>query len=1114
MRFFGVLLISVLFLRFSAVEAQEKNEQADPSQLKYTKWTPEFDVPNPVAISFDSKGRAYVTETQRRKANDLDIRKNTDWITDDLSFQSIEDKIGFYEKNFTPENSDANKHRVNDYNGDGIHDVKDLRALSERIHLIADTKGDGLADSDKIFAEGLDHLIGGVAGGVLFHDGDIFTCPVPELVKFRDTDGDDKADKKEVLVSGFGVHLAYAGHDMHGLIVGPDGRLYWSVGDKGVRVKTEDGRDYKYPNQGALMRCELDGSNFEVYAHGLRNIQEVGFDKYGNFFGVDNDADYAGEKERFVYIEQYLDAGWRSNWQYLKGDYNPWDDDKMHVPYHDGQPLWFTPPLSNYENGPAGFKINPGTALGPAYSDYAFLTSAPNGQQWAFQIKPRGDSFEMVNDHKISEGIPLVGLAFAPDGGLYGVDWGGGYPLNEKGGVWKIDVEKGNQHPLREETQKLIAADFSKRGELRELLGHADQRVRLKAQFEIVSRGNSGLFEGLLSAKGANQLARIHSIWGIGQFIRKGKTNSEEALLALLDDPDPEIRAQAIKTLTDRFGKLTGLNVVPAPSGKANSLTAPILQKLEDPSQRVRLQALLGLARLSDSSAAEPIIELLSKKENAFDLTYLRHAGITALAACAPSDQIAALADSKSDFVRGCAVIALRRRADEAISIFLKDRNPLIAAAAARGIHDDWMIPEAMPALAAALGTNLDLEPFTRRAISANYRLGTPEAADRVAAFVAVGKGDEELMQAGLEALENWTEPGDRDLVVGRYRPLEDRDPKTLANALSAHLDDLLVSPFPIVQSTSMKLARNAGIEITPDTLKRVFSNKKADDKLRAEALRSFASTKSDDTISLLETALSGKSAVISRAALEALVGLDRERAGVEVVSRIEGKGDVPTKQHAISLVPRLTFNAEMQRLLVDLFEGDLDPALHLDVYLAAKDPVFASDVKVTTWIAELEAKWNAAMATDPLAPFEFTLEGGNAERGHSVFLNHEAAQCIRCHKLKKGKGSDVGPNLEFISKKKDRRYLLESLVAPYTVVAKGYGTISITLKDGTAIAGQFRKEENGVLTIRDPEKVETKVKVEDIKERSPVISTMPPVGFILKKDEMRDVIEFLASLK
>ena len=128
--------------------------------------------------------------------------------------------------------------------------------------------------------------------------------------------------------------------------------------------------------------------------------------------------------------------------------------------------------------------------------------------------------------------------------------------------------------------------------------------------------------------------------------------------------------------------------------------------------------------------------------------------------------------------------------------------------------------------------------------------------------------------------------------------------------------------------------------------------------------------------------------------------------------------------------------------------------------------------------------------------------------------MNHIAAQCVRCHKVEDGKGSNIGPNLKSIGRKKDRAYILESLTDPQKVVTKGYGSISLTLKNGESVAGQFRSEENGVIEIRDPENKVTKVKVADVKERTAVVSTMPPMGLILKKREVRDVVEYLASLK
>ena len=179
-----------------------------------------------------------------------------------------------------------------------------------------------------------------------------FVGASPALWRLRDENGDGFIDSRVAISEGYNVHPAFGGHGISGVTLGPDGRIYWEVGDMGFDVVDQSGRRWSYPNQGAVLRANPDGSDFEVFATGIRNLQEFAFDDYGNLISVDNDGDHPGETERLVYLPEGSDSGWRANWQYGKSTdpannrYNVWMDEGMFKPRFEGQPAHITPPIA------------------------------------------------------------------------------------------------------------------------------------------------------------------------------------------------------------------------------------------------------------------------------------------------------------------------------------------------------------------------------------------------------------------------------------------------------------------------------------------------------------------------------------------------------------------------------------------------------------------------------------------------------------------------------------------------------------------------------------------------------------------------------------------------
>ncbi|MBI1224783.1 MAG: c-type cytochrome [Bacteroidetes bacterium] len=1084
------------------IEGQVTAKLADGLQISL--WASDSLANDPTCMAIDNHGRVYLTNSNRQLNSEFDIRGHRDWMTQSISFQTVKDRKNFLHTEFAPEKSKQNEY-LKDLNNDDSHDWRDLTVEKDDIWRLEDTDGDGLADVSTRVVHDFNTEVTDVAEGLLVRDHDAFVAIAPDLWRFEDINGDGMWDKKTSIATGFQVHIGFGGHGMSGVREGPDGRIYWGIGDIGASITTVNGQKIENPNSGIICRSNPDGSDFEIFATGVRNTYEFVFDDYGNIITSDNDGDHEGESERLVHIVEGSDAGWRSNWQYGKytdpknNGYNVWMDEKLFVPHWEGQAAYIIPPIMNYHNGPTGMVYNPGTALGKDWVKKFFLVefvgTTTGSHIWSFGLKPKGASFELDGEKDVLSGILPTGIQFGPDGALYVADWINGWDPKEEGRVWKLDVtsDKNDLEAERKETQRLMQLDYTAAmpEKLAELMGYSDQRIRLKAQFELAKRGKAGV-DALKDAiaQTDNQMERIHAIWGMGQLTRADKNFSTE-LIPLLKDKDEEIIVQALKMLGD---------------AEINSIGNEIMPMLKSNNPRLKFYTAEVLGQIKHLAAVQPLLDLLRENNDA-DL-YLRHAAILALTRIGNAELIIALSNDPSKALRTAAVVILRRLQNPNVQLFLQDKDEYIATEAARAINDDLSIQAAMPALAGCLAEKrFTSEPLLRRAIGAAQRLGGDKELDLLFEFSKRTDLTDAIKTEALAALGTWANPSETDRVDGRYRGKVERDPSKVQNKVKSYIANYLTERNPATLIAVADMLVNLNITDANDKLAIIYSTTKNSD-VKMAILPALKDLKYSKIEALIKDGMSDADENVRTKAIGLLSDetVSKDRLP-ELVQIIFTKGSIKEQQQLLVTMGKLA-DDKIQPVLTDLFAQFKDKKLPPSLSLELGEAIDSSGSQ------ELMAQMAALKAeSSKLGDYETALYGGNKDYGRGIFYWNSTAQCVRCHAID-GNGSTVGPDLANIGNTLTREQILEAMVDPSARISPGYGNVVLNLKDGTEVFGMLTAENAEELVLKTNNAEPLKVPVSRIEKRENLPSGMPPMGEALKKRELRDLVEFLSTLK
>lgn len=1081
----AALLLAACGLPARAQDAPQHAWVKDGQTRSIKLWAAKGLMQSPVAVCLDWKGNLYVAESERAgtAVNDTRNLGHLNAVEEDLKLKRVEDRLA----------------QINRWTAQGAFDKDYFTRTEDRIRLVRDSDGDGTADKSSVFAGGFNAPLDGIGAGVLWTPspgapagsaggpGAVFYTCIPNLWKLPAAPDGLSAASRESLSYGYGIRWCFFGHDLHGLVMGPDGRLYFSMGDRGFNVTTKEGAQLEGPDRGGVFRCWPDGTGLELFHQGLRNPQCLAFNDLGDLFTGDNNCD-SGDRARAVFVAEQGDSGWRQDVQSLPSR-GPWNRESIWKTLADvpgatpdgglgalDRPACFLPPIEYLGDGPSGLRAYPGVGESHDYDGHLFMVDfyGSGAKIHAFKPAPNGAGFGMGRNVVYYQGVTVTDIAFGYDGRLYMADWGGGWSPNLNGVVLVAQndgvlADKAEAAAVAE-VKAIFTAGFAHRqdAELIALLPSRDSRVRLEAQHELARRdGALPALTALAKDAAAPTLARIHAIWAVGEIARR-KPASAAGLAPVLADPDPELRAQAVKTLGDQ-----------AWDAAAGAPVAKYVELLADPAPRVRREAALAVGKHAGPDAIGPVVAMLAQAKNADPV--LRNAGAYALSKIAPASALAGVADGKPPAVRLAVVLALRRLWSPDLAAFLDDPDPAVAVEAARAVYD-LRLDEGLDKLASMLSPNLPkplhIEPFLRRALAANVLLGSPDAAERLLAFAADASADKDLRALALDRVVGWDKPLKREDVWGNWADLPARSAADAGAAVRARIAPVLASladkPDLLAKAKTLE-ARYSLSEA--DLLARVNDHARPDNE-RLAILDELARVSPEKAAAACDAILNGEGGALVatgllRSRAEEVLAKSNPAAAAEHLAKSVEQGPAPDRQRSVKLIGALAAagNPKADALLLDLTTrlraNELDDALALEIYEAAAD-LGKKNADAPAWAA---MKPIGTVGNRP-AGFSTILlrEGGDPAKGRELFLHHSSAECVRCHTADGlgVVGGNAGPNLSAVGRRLAPSKLVESMIEPGAEISAGFGNVT----------------------------------------------AMPLMATILKPAEIRDVVAFLTTLK
>ena len=446
---------------------------------------------------------------------------------------------------------------------------------SDYILICEDTNNDGKADKFTRFADGLS-----IPTGLAFANGGLVVSQAPHMMFLQDTDGDDKADVKRILFSGFGTGDTHAGPS--NLHYGFDNWVYGSVGYSGFKGKfgTSDSLNFGQ----ALFRFKPDGSDMEIVAKTSNNTWGLGFNEAGDLFGsTANNAHgwYSAIPNRY-FGKSWVDNGSRSTDTHK--DMQPITEKVRQVDVFGG----FT--------AAAGHNFYTARAYPKEYWNKVAFVSEPTGHiLHRNKMVKKGTDYEDQLDFNLLAGadewVSPVFAEVGPDGAVWVADWYS-YIIQHNPTPQGFKNGGGNAYDT----------------DLRDFTHGRLYRIAYKGApaYKPISLSKSRPEELVATLKNTNLLWRRHAQ---RMLVERGSKEVVPALIALINDRSVDeigLNTAAIHALWT----LEGLDALKDPAALAATKAA-----LKHPSAEVRKTAVRVLPRTADSGKTLLAVDALHDQE-------------------------------------------------------------------------------------------------------------------------------------------------------------------------------------------------------------------------------------------------------------------------------------------------------------------------------------------------------------------------------------------------------------------------------------------------------------------------------------------------------------------